>query len=78
MTIFITWNKSEDENFRQAYEALVNEVIQLKPLEHDDFYCVGSSVVTQEQANTLEAQFNTVQAFDVMPNEFNNNDEELT
>jgi len=58
MTTFVTWHKRDDKALRKRYKEVTGEDIQEYPEEiMGDEYRVGSSRITQEQADILGAEF---------------------
>jgi hypothetical protein len=68
MTKFISWPISDDAAFRPAYAETTGELIQDAPILTGDFYSVGSSRITDEQATTLKSLFPDITITDE-PNE---------
>lgn len=57
--MFIIWPIDIDESFRNRYETIVGEEIQISPIINNahDLYMVGSARITGEQASILQEEF---------------------
>ncbi len=68
MTLFIVYPKADHTAFSKVYLATTGEAIQDNPEESINGLCmVGSSRLTQEQADKLTAAFPSVKISDAIP-----------
>lgn len=70
MTKFVIWEIVDDEAFRAAYLSAVGEEVQSHPAEADGLYMVGSSRITEEQFEQIQAEFPSAIMQDEYPEAF--------
>ena len=64
---FIKWGAEIDDSFRARYFELVGESIQANPPELGGLFIVGSSRVTDEQADQLAGEFTGIFVTEIDP-----------